>query len=383
MNTQEKIWQRAGLATRLMAVASPVRKNTALEEVARLLEKHSEEWRAAQYTDVVAATQEGRAAAITTELEVGAMVDALYDLALAAEPIGASDGAARTQDGLRVQTVKAPLGAVALLCGTRPLWVMHAIALAVKAGNAVVVGMDKQFSGAMQLGVDIWRRSLQKAGLPADIVQTTEEVGELLADGAPMKKLLVDDTFAALLPPTRLPLTRVERARVTAYTDGTVAADRAVEWALGWATETAGALLLVARRQAAELLPLLKEKAEDAKIALKGCEETAALAEIPAEDDWFCAADYLRVRLVDSLNQALALVQVCGQGHIAALLTDSCETARRFGVAAEAAVVAVNSAAPQVLPSLCDGFCLGMGFGADNGPVGMGAFTVNKQTVSD
>jgi gamma-glutamyl phosphate reductase len=91
----------------------------------------------------------------------------------------------------------------------------------------------------------------------------------------------------------------------------------------------------------------------------------------------------LRVRLVDSLNQALALIQVCGQGNMAALLTDSCETARRFGVAAEAAVVAVNGTAPLIATRLCDGFCLGMAFGADNGPLGIAAFTVNKQTVSD
>ena len=103
---------------------------------------------------------------------------------------------------------------------------------------------------------------------------------------------------------------------------------------------------------------------------------------ISTETDWLAAApDRLRVRLVDSLNQALALTQVCGQGHIAALLTDSCEAARRFGVAAEAAVVATN--VPLTAAQLCDGLCLGMGFGADNGPVGYDAFTVNKQTVSD
>ena len=385
MNTQEKIWQRAALAARLMAVASSARKDAALDEVARLLEKHSEEWRAAQFNDVTAACKAGRAAAITTQQELATAADDILDLSLTAEPIGASNGGTHTQNGTRLQTVKAPLGAVGILCGTRPLWVMRAVALAIKTGNAVVVGIDDDFGGAVRLGVELWRQSLQKAGLPVDVVQAADAPAEMLADGAPLKKLFVDDTYPLPLPATRLPLTRVEQPRVTAYADGTVAVERAVEWALDWATAsaaTAGELLLVNRHQAAALLPLLKDAAADKKLTLTGCEEAAAMMNISTETDWLAAApDRLRVRLVDSLNQVLALVQVCGQGHIAALLTDSCEAARRFGVAAEAAVVATN--VPLTTAQLCDGLCLGMGFGADNGPVGFDAFTVNKQTVSD
>ena len=387
MNTQEKIWQRAALAARLMAVASSVRKDAALSEVARLLEKHSEEWRAAQYTDVTAAGKAGRAAAIITQQEMETAAEDIFDLSLTLEPIGASNGGAHTQNGTRLQTVKAPLGAVGILCGTRPLWAMRAVALAIKTGNAVVVGIDNDFSGAIRLGVELWRQSLQKAGLPVDVVQTTDAPDEMLADGAPLKKLFIDDTYPTPTPATRLPLTRVEQPRVTAYADDTVTVDRVVEWAIDWATAsaaTAGELLLVNRHQAPTLLPMLKEAAAAKNLRLTGCEEIAALADIPTESDWLSAApDRVRVRVVDSLNQVLALVQVCGQGHIAALLTDSCEAARRFGVAAEAAVVATNGRAPLVAAQLCDGLCLGMGFGAENGPVGLEAFTVNKQTVSD
>lgn len=84
---------------------------------------------------------------------------------------------------------------------------------------------------------------------------------------------------------------------------------------------------------------------------------------IPAADeDWATEYNDLRlsIRIVDSMEEAVAHIRRYGTGHSEAIVTDDYETARRFQQVVDAACVYVNAST-----RFTDGFQFG--FGAEIG----------------
>ncbi|MEG0564724.1 MAG: aldehyde dehydrogenase family protein, partial [Hungatella sp.] len=143
------------------------------------------------------------------------------------------------------------------------------------------------------------------------------------------------------------------------------------------------------RAIAETFLPRLKERLDEKQVEIRADE--AACAMIPsflpaAESDWGMEyLDYiLSVKLVDSLEEAIAHINRYNTGHSESIITSDYEHANRFLKEIDAAVVYVNAST-----RFTDGF--EFGFGAEigistqklhaRGPMGLRELTTTKYIV--
>ena len=155
--------------------------------------------------------------------------------------------------------------------------------------------------------------------------------------------------------------------------------------------------LLVHQDIAPAFLPALKPAMEQAGVRLKGCERTRAIigAEPASDADWDAEyLDYvLSIRVVDTLDEAIAFINRHGSGHTDAIMAQDQEAASRFLNEVDSAGCYLNCST-----RFADGFRYG--FGAEvgvstgkvhaRGPMGLEGLTIYKykllgsgQTVGD
>jgi glutamate-5-semialdehyde dehydrogenase len=147
--------------------------------------------------------------------------------------------------------------------------------------------------------------------------------------------------------------------------------------------------LLVHAAVAPAFLPAVSAALRAAKVEIRGCERTRRLVPeaVPAtEEDW--RTEYLdlilSVKVVDSLDEAIAFINTYGTGHSDAIVTDSYAHAQRFLAAVDSAAVYVNAST-----RFTDGY--EFGFGAEvgistnrlhaRGPMGLRELTTYKYLV--
>ncbi|MBQ8752108.1 MAG: hypothetical protein IJZ13_03285, partial [Clostridia bacterium] len=295
----------------------------------------------------------------------------------------------RLADGLLVETVRAPLGPVGVLAGADPVFLMRAAALLIKAGNAGICGGSPAAGRTEALLMDVLRQGLLSAGLPADALQSVfPEEAEVLPQVTVLQKLLIADDAAKTVGAGPVSRTVVRRPVDHLYAAADADPETVVNLTVNACTASPDGLMLhtlLLHRSLAEavLAPLQKQLAA-AHIAVGGDEEVCRMVEAEPVTNWRAPAEgRLCVRLVESLNEALARISVFGSGHAAGILTADYATVQRFTSAVDAAVITVNTA-----PAFSDGdrlgepVCLGLSAGAERGPVGLAALTTLKRIVT-
>jgi glutamate-5-semialdehyde dehydrogenase len=147
--------------------------------------------------------------------------------------------------------------------------------------------------------------------------------------------------------------------------------------------------LLVNRAEAERFLPVMAKRFAAAGVELRGCTQTLRIVPtaVPAgEEDW--PAEFLdlilAVRVVDSLEEAIAHISAYGSKHTEAIITRDYERARRFVREVDSSVVLVNAST-----RFNDGGQLGLGaeIGISTsklhafGPMGLEELTTAKFVV--
>lgn len=147
--------------------------------------------------------------------------------------------------------------------------------------------------------------------------------------------------------------------------------------------------LLVHRAYAEEHLAALAEAFREARVELRGCQDTVALIPwaVPAAPEDFATEynDYiLNIRIVDTLEEALGHIAEFGTKHSECIVTEDAANAARFLQEVDAAAVYHNAST-----RFTDGF--EFGFGAEigistqklhaRGPMGLPALTSTKYMI--
>ncbi|MES2020079.1 MAG: glutamate-5-semialdehyde dehydrogenase [Pseudomonadota bacterium] len=186
---------RARVAARTLATLPTATKAAALRAAAQALRDAAPQILAANATDMAKATEAGLSNAMLDRLKldagrVAAMADGVTAVAGLADPVGAIIDERERPNGLRLRRVRVPIGVIGIIYESRPNVTADAAALAVMAGNAVIlrggseaIESNRAIHAALVAG-------LVAAGIPADaaqLVPTTDRaaVGAMLAaDGA-------------------------------------------------------------------------------------------------------------------------------------------------------------------------------------------------------
>ena len=102
---------------------------------------------------------------------VAAIADGIEQIAALADPVGAVMAAWDRPNGMRIERVRVPLGVIGVIYESRPNVTADAGALALKAGNAVILrGGSDSFRSSRAIHAAL-ARGLAAAGLPETAIQ--------------------------------------------------------------------------------------------------------------------------------------------------------------------------------------------------------------------
>lgn len=398
---------RARRASRAMAVASTETKDRLLRFAADRIVRDAEAMLVVSREEVAAARAAGTGGALLDRLaldpgRVEGMARALREVAELPDPVGEVVRVWRRPNGLEVGQVRIPLGVVLIIYEARPNVTAEAASLCLKSGNAVILraGSDAvRTSGAI---ADRLRDALREVGLPADAVQLVPTTDRVAVDALLQMEELIDlvvprggeGLIRAVTAKSRIPVVKHYKGVCHVYVDRAADPDKAVRIAVDAKTSRPGVCnametLLVHRDRADDLLPPIGEALRAKGVEVRGCGETRRRLPwaLPAEErDW--AEEYLdlilAVRVVDSMDDAVAHIETWGSRHTEAIVTEDRDTAEAFLRRVYASVVLVNAST-----RFNDGGQLGLGaeVGISTspvhcfGPMGLEGLTAKKFVV--
>jgi glutamate-5-semialdehyde dehydrogenase len=381
-------------------------KNNLLIKMADYLIAGEEEILAANRVDVAKGMEKGLSKALIDRLSLShsrieAMAEGLRTLATLEDPVGTTIKMWKRPNGLEIGQQRVPLGAVGIIYEARPNVTVDAAGLCLKTGNVVILkGGSEALSSNMAL-VKILRRALNDSVLPENAIQLVERTEREAATALMRLNQYLDvliprggaGLIRAVVENSTVPVIETGVGNCHTYIDSDADLQMAAEIAFNAKVQRPGVCnametLLVHQDVAAEILPGLAKRYQEAGVELRGCSRTCEMiAARPAtEEDW--ATEYLdlvlAVKIVKDLDEALTHIARYGTKHSECIVTRDYRKARRFLAEIDAAAVYVNAST-----RFTDGF--EFGFGAEigistqklhaRGPMGLEALTTIKYLI--
>ncbi|MBQ0961267.1 glutamate-5-semialdehyde dehydrogenase [Ideonella sp. 4Y11] len=402
----------ARAAATAMARAGSREKNLALTELAARLRSHGPQLAQANAQDIAAAEAAGLAAPMVDRLRLTPKVletvaEGCEQLAAMPDPVGEISQVKRRPTGISVGQMRVPLGVFGMIYESRPNVTIEAASLAIKSGNACVL---RGGSEAIHSNLALWKlvqQALVAAGLPAEAVQLVETT-----DRAAVGRLIAMPEYVDVIIPrggkglierisaeAKVPVIKHLDGNCHTYVDAQVDLAQALVVTDNAKTQkyspcNATESLLVHEAVAPDFLPRM-----GAIFAAKGVEmrcdaaSKALLAAVPGaqlvdaqDSDWGeeYLAPIISIKLVSSLDEAIAHINLHGSHHTDAILTTNHPNAMRFLREVDSASVMVNAST-----RFADGFEYGLGaeigISTDKfharGPVGLEGLTSMKWVV--
>jgi glutamate-5-semialdehyde dehydrogenase len=406
MSALEKI-KLAKKASGSLAIASTIQKNDALEKIAKLLVASEKEIVAANLKDLERAKADGLSTGLQDRLmlntdRISGLANSMREIIALPDPIGEAIRGMTLPNGLKLSETRVPFGVVGAIYEARPNVTVDISALALKAGNAVVLRGGTAAENTNIALVKILQQGLVKAGLSSDLVQTVDDFGREGAAAMMAARGLIDvliprgsaGLIKAVVEDSKVPVIETGDGVTHLFIDDSANPDWSVEIVHNSKVQrpsTCNALetLLVHEAVSTTILPKVLKRLADSGVTIHGDQQTMAVfpqAVAATEEDW--SAEYysldLAVRVVSGLDQALEHIAKYSTHHTEVIITDSSAHAERFLAEVDSAVVMVNAAT-----RFTDGGQFG--FGAEvgistqklhaRGPMGLSELTSTKWLV--
>jgi glutamate-5-semialdehyde dehydrogenase len=406
MSAIEKI-KLAKKASGSLAIASTIQKNDALEQIAKLLVASEKEIVGANLKDLERGKAEGLSAGLQDRLmlnsdRIAGLANSMREIIALPDPIGEAIRGMTLPNGLKLSETRVPFGVIGAIYEARPNVTVDISALALKAGNAVVLRGGTAAENTNIALVKILQQGLVKAGLSSDLVQTVDDFGREGASAMMAARGLIDvliprgsaGLIKAVVEDSQVPVIETGDGVTHLFIDDSANSDWSVEIVHNSKVQrpsTCNALetLLVHEAVSKTILPKVLQKLADSGVTIHGDEQTLEVfpaAVAATEEDW--STEYytldLAVKIVSGLDQALEHISKYSTHHTEVIITDSSANAERFLAEVDSAVVMVNAAT-----RFTDGGQFG--FGAEvgistqklhaRGPMGLSELTSTKWLV--
>ncbi len=400
----------ARAAATTLAVAPTAAKDAALRALARRLREAGAPLQAANARDLAAARSAGLTEPLVDRLKLDArtietVAQGCEQLAAMPDPVGEITGVKRRPSGISVGQMRVPLGVFGMVYESRPNVTIEAASLAIKSGNAAILRGGSEALHSNQALAQLVQAALHEAGLPREAVQlvpTTDRaaVGCLITMPEHVDVIIPrggKGLIERISAEARVPVIKHLDGNCHTYVDAEVDLDLAVKVTDNAKTQkyspcNATESLLVHAAQAAAFLPRIGDVFVAKGVEMRCCARAAALlgprrgVHRASEADWGTEylAPIISIKLVDSLDEAIAHINQHGSHHTDAILTTHHVNAMRFLREVDSASVMVNAST-----RFADGFEYGLGaeigISTDKfharGPVGLEGLTSMKWVV--
>ena len=342
------------------------KKRRALLEAAQALRAAAPEILAANAVDLAAARENGMRDAMLdrltlTEARIEAMAQGVEDVAAQRDPVGRVLSGETRPNGLKIEKVTVPMGVIGIIFEARPNVTSDAAALCLMAGSAVILRGGKEAFHSNMAVTSVLQAALERAGLPRTAVQlvqdTSRESSREMMGLVGYLDLLIPRGGAGLIRAVvenaRVPVIETGVGNCHVYVDESADVDMAAEIIFNAKTSrpsvcNAIETILVHEKIAEKALPAIAARLREKQVELRGDDRTRAILPeaVPAsEADWETEyLDYiLAVRVVDSLDEAVAHIARYSSGHSECIVTRDLRAAEAFTARVDSAAVYVNA----------------------------------------
>ncbi|MBG8270256.1 glutamate-5-semialdehyde dehydrogenase [Enterococcus faecium] len=402
-----QLGQQAKDSAQQLALMPTNRKNELLVQMAQTIKKNQQAIIEANHKDLEKAVENNISETMQDRLQltperINAMATEIEKIASLDDPIGKVDEMWTNTDGLRIGKKRVPLGVTGIIYESRPNVTTDAASLAFKSGNAVILRGGKEAFFSNQLLVQLLQQVLVSAGESPYAIQfvddTSHETAGQLMRLTEYLDVLIPRGGAKLIQRVKeqatVPIIETGTGNNHVYIDKEAQLSMAVNIIVNAKASrpsvyNAAETLLIHSEIAPFFLPAIEKELVEHGVSLRADAraleylETAALAE---DTDWDTEyLDYiLAVKVVDSLDEAIAHINRHNTKHSETIVTDSYAASQRFLNEVDAAAVYVNAST-----RFTDGSVFG--FGAEigistqklhaRGPMGLNELTSTKYII--
>lgn len=395
---------KAKAASRFLMTAGS-KKDEALNAIAKALRENADKIIKANDIDI----ENGKNAGLTkslldrlqlTEDRINGMADGVSEVASLADPVGRVLDGRTLKNGLQIEKVTVSMGVIGIIFEARPNVTSDAAALCLKAGSAVILRGGKEAINSNKAIAEIMRDAIEGAGLPRDCVSlvedTTRQSATELMQLSEYLDVLIPRGGAGLIKSVvenaKVPVIETGVGNCHVYVDKSADIDMAKSIIFNAKTSrpsvcNAIETVLVHKDIAEKALPEIKAELDKMNVEIRGCDRTREIlgeSVVPATENDYAIEflDYiLAVKVVDSLDDALAHIAKYSTGHSESIITSDYESANKFTACVDSAAVYVNAST-----RFTDGgeFGLGAEIGISTqklharGPMGLNELTSSK-----
>lgn len=385
--------KNAKKASRIIASANTITKNTALNYMAEEIISSTSILKSENEKDILAAQNTGLSEAMIdrlrlTDSRIKGMAEGVRQIINLPDPVGELLRGYTRPNGLQIQKIRVPIGVIVIIYESRPNVTADAAALCLKAGNAVILRGGKESIHSNIAIYKILTSALEKAGIDTRCIQLVEVIEREAIDYLLRADQYVDVVIPrggealirAVVEKSTIPVIKHYKGVCHVYVDefanlamaGDICLNAKVQHP---ATCNAMETMLVHERISATFLPTMIRKFLDAGVEIRACNKTYDISgrshlltamngndvkniKQATDEDFY--NEYLdlilNVKVVDTLDNALDHIAKHGSNHSDAIITDNVNNALRFTREVDSAAVYVNAST-----RFTDGYEFGMG----------------------
>lgn len=358
--------QAAKQAAAKLAVTSTAVKNAALLAMAAALEAQQSEILAANERDMTAAAAKGMKSSMLDRLKLTAerisgMADGLRQVAGLADPVGNVIDGKTLPNGLHITKIRVPLGVIGIIYEARPNVTADAAGLCLKSGNAVILKGGREAMESNKTVAAILAQAAEGAGIPAGSIQFIDTSDRQAVQDLIHMNGLVDvviprggaGLIQAVVRNASVPVIETGAGVCHTYVDKDADVEMAMKIAFNAKVQrpsvcNAMETLLVHKDIADKFLPMMLMMYNSSAVEICGDEavqEYSGQVHPVTEEDWSTEYGDLRlsVKIVDSIEEAMAHIAKYGTGHSECIVTNNYQAAQLFQYTVDAAAVYVNA----------------------------------------
>ena len=358
--------QAAKQAAAKLAVTSTAVKNAALLAMAAALEAQQAEILAANERDMTAAAAKGMKSSMLDRLKLTAerisgMADGLRQVAGLADPVGNVVDGKTLPNGLHITKIRVPLGVIGIIYEARPNVTADAAGLCLKSGNAVILKGGSEAMESNKTVAAILAQAAEGAGIPAGSIQFIDTSDRQAVQDLIHMNGLVDvviprggaGLIQAVVRNASVPVIETGAGVCHTYVDKDADVEMAMKIAFNAKVQrpsvcNAMETLLVHKDIADKFLPMMLMMYNSSAVEIRGDEavqEYSGQVHPATEEDWSTEYGDLRlsVKIVDSIEEAMAHIAKYGTGHSECIVTNNYQAAQLFQYTVDAAAVYVNA----------------------------------------
>lgn len=358
--------QAAKQAAAKLAVTSTAVKNAALLAMAAALEAQQAEILAANELDMTAAAAKGMKSSMLDRLKLTAerisgMADGLRQVAGLADPVGNVIDGKTLPNGLHITKIRVPLGVIGIIYEARPNVTADAAGLCLKSGNAVILKGGSEAMESNKTVAAILAQAAEGAGIPASSIQFIDTSDRQAVQDLIHMNGLVDvviprggaGLIQAVVRNASVPVIETGAGVCHTYVDKDADVEMAMKIAFNAKVQrpsvcNAMETLLVHKDIADKFLPMMLMMYNSSAVEIRGDEavqEYSGQVHPATEEDWSTEYGDLRlsVKIVDSIEEAMAHIAKYGTGHSECIVTNNYQAAQLFQYTVDAAAVYVNA----------------------------------------